>query len=65
MHRIGKLRLQNACAKCLKSLYLKTCVLDGPAHRFGEYRFSGERFGLFGDKPSTQVWLKALEMLGF
>jgi hypothetical protein len=39
----------------LKSLDPKTFVLNGKAHRFGEYRPFGERFGHFAAKASTQV----------
>jgi len=50
----------------LKLFAPKTCVLNGKAHRFGEYRLSGERFARFGARASTQGFrLNALEMLGF
>src|SRR4051794_15234037 len=35
---------------------MKTFVLNGKAHRFGESRLSGERFASFGAWSSTQVF---------
>jgi hypothetical protein len=58
-------RIGRILAKPLKSLHPKTCVLNRKAHRFGEYRLSGERFGRFRVQASTQVFAETLEILGF
>src|SRR5436190_23830690 len=50
--------------KSLKSLRPKTFVLNGKAHRFGEYRLSGERFACFGSRASTQVFAESLANAG-